>query len=52
MAGPAVFAALRNTSIGFHHSNGETNIARATRCANRRSTNLIDIVTCSNPTTQ
>jgi predicted transposase YbfD/YdcC len=50
--GPAVFAALRNTSIGFHHSNGETNIARATRRANRRSTNLIDIVTCSNPTTQ
>jgi predicted transposase YbfD/YdcC len=50
--GPAVFATLRNTSIGFHRSNGETNIARATRRANRRSTDLIDAVTSSNPTTQ
>jgi predicted transposase YbfD/YdcC len=50
--GPAVFAALRNTSIGYHRSNGETNIARATRRANRRSTDLIDAVTRSNPTTQ
>ena len=50
--GPAVFAALRNTSIGYHHSNGETNIARATRRANRRSHELIDAVTRSNPTTQ
>ena len=50
--GPAVFAALRNTSIGYHRTNGETNIARATRRANRRSTELIDAVTSSNPTTQ
>jgi predicted transposase YbfD/YdcC len=50
--GPAVFATLRNTSIGYHRSNGETNIARATRRANRRSTDLIDAVTRSNPTTQ
>jgi predicted transposase YbfD/YdcC len=50
--GPAVFAALRNTSIGYHRSNGETNIARATRRANRRSTELIDAVIRSNPTTQ
>lgn len=50
--GPAVFATLRNTSIGYHRSNGETNIARATRRANRRSTDLIDAVTKSNPTTQ
>jgi predicted transposase YbfD/YdcC len=25
--GPAVFATLRNTSIGYHRGNGETNIA-------------------------
>jgi predicted transposase YbfD/YdcC len=50
--GPAVFAVLRNTSIGYHHGNGETNIARATRRANRRSHELIDAVTRSNPTTQ
>jgi predicted transposase YbfD/YdcC len=50
--GPAVFATLRNTSIGYHRGNGETNIARATRRANRRSTDLIDAVTRSNPTTQ
>jgi predicted transposase YbfD/YdcC len=50
--GPAVFATLRNTSIGYHRINGEPNIARATRRANRRSTELIDAVTRSNPTTQ
>jgi predicted transposase YbfD/YdcC len=50
--GPAVFATLRNTAIGFHRSNGETNIARATRRANRRSNELIEAVTRSNPTTQ
>lgn len=50
--GPAVFATLRNTSIGYHRSNGETNIARATRHADRRSTDLIDAVTGSNLTTQ
>jgi predicted transposase YbfD/YdcC len=50
--GPAVFATLRNTSIGYHRGNGETNIARATRRANRRSTDLIDAVTRSDPTTQ
>jgi predicted transposase YbfD/YdcC len=50
--GPAVFATLRNTSIGYHRSNGETNIARATRRANRRPHDLIHAVTSSNPTTQ
>ena len=50
--GPAVSATLRNTSIGYHHSNGETNIARATRRANHRPHDLIDAVTRSNPTTQ
>jgi predicted transposase YbfD/YdcC len=50
--GPAVAAVLRNTAVGFHRSNGETNIARATRRANRRPNDLIDTVTRSNPTTQ
>jgi predicted transposase YbfD/YdcC len=50
--GPAVFAALRNTSIGYHRSNGQPNIARATRRANRRPNDLIDAVTRTNPTTQ
>jgi predicted transposase YbfD/YdcC len=50
--GPAVFATLRNTSIGYHRITGETNIARATRRANHRPNDLIDAVTRSNPTTQ
>ncbi|GAA2586032.1 hypothetical protein GCM10010399_15070 [Dactylosporangium fulvum] len=50
--GPAVAAVLRNTAIGFHRSNGETNIARATRRANRRPNDLITTVTSSYPTTQ
>jgi predicted transposase YbfD/YdcC len=50
--GPEVIATLRNTAIGYHRSNGETNIARATRRANRRPNDLIDAVTSSNPTTQ
>ena len=50
--GPTVAAVLRNTAIGYHRSNGETNIARATRRANRRPNALIDAVTRSNPTTQ
>jgi predicted transposase YbfD/YdcC len=50
--GPAIAAVLRNTAIGYHRSNGETNIARATRRANRRPNDLIDAVTGSNPTTQ
>lgn len=50
--GPAVAAVLRNTAIGYHRSNGETNIARATRRANRRPDDLINAVTRSNPTTQ
>jgi hypothetical protein len=49
--GPAVAAVLRNTAIGYHRSNGETNIARATRRANRRPNDLIDAVT-STPRTQ
>jgi predicted transposase YbfD/YdcC len=50
--GPAVAAVLRNTAIGFHRSNGEPNIARATRRANRRPNDLINAVTRSNPTMQ
>jgi hypothetical protein len=56
---PAVFATLRNTAIGYHHTNGATNIAEATRYANHRPHDLIDAVTTgkptmtrSNPTTQ
>ncbi|WP_406036495.1 hypothetical protein OG799_18695 [Micromonospora sp. NBC_00898] len=50
--GPAVIATLRNTEIGYHRTNGATNIARATRRANRRPHDLIDAVTSSNPRTQ
>ena len=50
--GPAVMATLRNTAIGWHRSNGDTNIARATRRANRRPHDLITAVTSSNSTTQ
>ncbi len=50
--GPAVMATLRNTAIGFHRTNGDTNIARATRRANRRPHDLITAVTSSNPRTQ
>jgi hypothetical protein len=57
--GPAVFATLRNTSIGYHRINGATNIAEATRAANHRPHDLIDavttgkpIMTSSNPTLQ
>ena len=50
--GPAVMATLRNTAIGFHRISGETNIARATRRANRRPHDLITAVTSGNPRTQ
>jgi predicted transposase YbfD/YdcC len=50
--GPAVMATLRNTAIGYHHTTGDTNIARATRRANRRPHDLITAVTSSNPRTQ
>jgi predicted transposase YbfD/YdcC len=50
--GPAVMATLRNTAIGYHRTSGETNIARATRRANRRPHDLITAVTSSNPRTQ
>lgn len=50
--GPAVIATLRNTAIGWHRTTGATNIARATRKANRRSHDLITAVTSSYPTTQ
>jgi predicted transposase YbfD/YdcC len=50
--GPAVIATLRNTAIGFHHTNGDTNIARATRRANRRPHDLITAVTSNYPRTQ
>jgi predicted transposase YbfD/YdcC len=50
--GPAVMATLRNASIGFHRTSGDTNIARATRRANRRPHDLITAVTSGNPRTQ
>ncbi|WP_412102975.1 hypothetical protein [Plantactinospora sp. KLBMP9567] len=50
--GPAVMAALRNTEIGFHRLSGETNIARAIRCANRRPHDLITAVTSTDPRAQ
>lgn len=50
--GPAVIATLRNTAIAWHQTAGATNIARATRQANRRSHDLITAVTSSHPTTQ
>jgi hypothetical protein len=50
--GPAVIATLRNTAIGYHRTNGETNIARDTCRANRRPHDLITAVTSSNPRTQ
>ncbi|WP_417750557.1 ISAs1 family transposase [Saccharothrix xinjiangensis] len=50
--GPAVIATLRNSAIGRHRTNGDTNIARALRHANRRSHDLITAVTSSYPTTQ
>lgn len=48
--GPAVFATLRNTSIGYHHINGATNIAEATREASHRPHDLITAVTTGKPT--
>ena len=50
--GPAVIATLRNTAIGWHRTTGATNIARATRQANRHSHDLIIAVTSSYPRTQ
>ncbi|MEV0133060.1 transposase [Dactylosporangium sp. NPDC050688] len=50
--GPAVLATLRNTAIGFHHINGDTNIARATRRASHRPHDLITDMTSSYPRTQ
>ncbi|MGW3613894.1 ISAs1 family transposase [Micromonospora sp. NPDC005163] len=50
--GPAVIATLRNTAIGYHRTNGDTNIARATRRADRRPHDLITAVTSSYRTTQ
>ncbi|MEV6349917.1 ISAs1 family transposase [Actinoplanes sp. NPDC051851] len=50
--GPAVIATLRNTAIGWHHINGDTNIARANRRADRRSHDLITTVTSSHPRMQ
>jgi predicted transposase YbfD/YdcC len=50
--GPAVAAILRNTTIGWHRINGETNIARATRRSARRPGDLVAAETSSFPTTQ
>jgi hypothetical protein len=38
------------TAIGYHRGNGETNIARATRRANRRPNDLINAVTSTTRT--
>src|SRR6185312_8956461 len=46
----AVAAVLRNTAIGYHRTNGETNIARATQRSDRRTNDLIDAVISNNPT--
>lgn len=43
--GPAIAAVLRSTAIGYHRSNGEINIARATRRATHRPSDLIEAVT-------
>ena len=51
-AGPAVIAILRDTAIGWHRLNGDTNIARALRRASHRSHDLITAMTSSYPTTQ
>jgi predicted transposase YbfD/YdcC len=48
--GPAVFATLRNTSVGYHRVNGATNIAEATREANHRPHDIITAVTTGKPT--
>ncbi|GIF09836.1 hypothetical protein Asi03nite_73740 [Actinoplanes siamensis] len=45
-------ATLRNTAIGWHRVNGDTNIARANRRADGRSHDLIDAVTGSYINTQ
>lgn len=50
--GPAVAAVLRNTAIGDHRGNGETNIARATRRANRRPDDHHHINRQPNPPTR
>jgi predicted transposase YbfD/YdcC len=49
--GPAVIATLRNTAIGYHRTQGDNNIARANRRADRRSHDLINAVTSDYPTT-
>jgi len=47
-----VTGVLRNTAIGWHRINGETNIARATRRADRRLDALVTAVTSGYPTMQ
>ncbi|RKN48674.1 hypothetical protein D7223_09350 [Micromonospora endolithica] len=49
---PTVKTTLRNSAISCSRIDGEANIARATRRANRRPHDLITAVTSSNPTTQ
>ena len=51
-AGPAVMATLRNIAIGWHRINGDVNIARANRRADRGSHHLIDATTSSYTNTQ
>ncbi len=50
--GPADIATLGNIAVGWHRATGATNIARATRQANRRSHDLITAVASSYPRTQ
>jgi hypothetical protein len=51
-AGPAIMANVGSTAIGWHRINGEVNIVRANRRADRRSDDLIQTVTGSYPRTQ
>lgn len=49
---PAVFAVLRNTTIGYHRSTNKPNIARAIRRAARHTSDLIRAMTSTGTTTQ
>jgi hypothetical protein len=50
--GPAIMATAGNIAIGWHRINGQTNMARANRRADRRSDDLIRAVTSGYPNTQ
>lgn len=50
--GPAVFAVLPNTTIGYHHSTNEPNSGRTIRRAAHHTSDLIHAVTSTGTTTQ